>query len=419
MSFSPWIRKLDVLQFYPCLQELSLSGCTFLTDEHLNGLSGLALVKLDLTTCYRVKGPGLSYLSNSLEWLSLNKCFYLEGEWLQCLENMPLKWLDLTYCRGMTDANLTVLPACLESLALRGCRNVRGVGISGRNFKMLDIQKCPVHDLTQFGEIGVLKTHDPVVKLCLDWVKDNVGLVESEGVYQCLDEIRDKIISALSGIDLSNISCYTNLTKLVLSNKNVSESEFRQVLQLKQLTELSIQQHTMNNDFLIETWQMIAQLNLDVLDICRYSVDDEIAGLFQRMPLKKLALKSTLVTSNVRFPKTCQTIELVKNKWMDGNIVKCLPEGIKRFKLEDCPLNREQLEVLATYRKLRELSLRSCQLRTVEALLRLPLNVLDIYRNDKLRWMGPIAELPLYQFVLPNYGCQDAALSHIPLLCYY
>lgn len=142
-----------LLNRYPCLQFLSLSGCTELPDS---GLSLLILYRsklqsLHLDCCFGITDHGLSFVATGCPFLtniSLYRCNITDSG-LNTLSEfcLALKHVNLSYCSLISDRGIRALSKnCqhLQAMNISHCRSIDGVGFQGcsRNLTFLEADSC-------------------------------------------------------------------------------------------------------------------------------------------------------------------------------------------------------------------------------------------------------------------------------------
>ncbi|KAL8516494.1 hypothetical protein ACS0TY_014950 [Phlomoides rotata] len=142
-----------LLNRYPCLNFLSLSGCTELPDS---GLSLLILYRsklqsLHLDCCFSITDHGLSFVATGCPFLtniSLYRCNITDSG-LETLSQFcsSLKHVNLSYCSLISDRGIRALSEnCqnLQAMNISHCRSIDGVGFQGcsRTLTFLEADSC-------------------------------------------------------------------------------------------------------------------------------------------------------------------------------------------------------------------------------------------------------------------------------------
>jgi hypothetical protein len=131
------------------LTQVSLAGCTGITDKALQGLSKLtSLEELDLTLCNQITDRGIFYLSLLPALRSLNLITDAGVTSLACLPK--LKKLDLPEFARITDraiAKLAENAASLEELRLANLAELTDEGLTSlakcKKLRTLSVEECP------------------------------------------------------------------------------------------------------------------------------------------------------------------------------------------------------------------------------------------------------------------------------------
>ncbi|KAK4363680.1 hypothetical protein RND71_018921 [Anisodus tanguticus] len=142
-----------LLDRFPNLESLSLSGCTELPDSGLAllPLHGSKLLSLHLDCCFSITDNGLSSLASgcsSLVILSLYRCNVTDYG-LEALSNscLALEDLNLSYCSRISDYGVRAISEnCrhLRAIRISYCRNLTGASFQGcsQTLTYLEADSC-------------------------------------------------------------------------------------------------------------------------------------------------------------------------------------------------------------------------------------------------------------------------------------
>lgn len=131
--------SLRILQAFEGLQELDLSGCTWLRDTDIGDLPR-TLTRLDLSICIRLSKKCIPALPPQLKELDLSGCQAVAGADFAALPK-TLRVLSLRGILQLADSAVGHLPRELLELDISGCRNLTGGMIEKipRGVKKLDL----------------------------------------------------------------------------------------------------------------------------------------------------------------------------------------------------------------------------------------------------------------------------------------
>ncbi|KAH7950280.1 hypothetical protein HPB49_021801 [Dermacentor silvarum] len=146
---------VQLVQAVPQLRELSLSGCTKISDDGVELLAEnlRQLRVLDLSWCPRVTDASLEFIAcdmTQLQQLTLDRCMHITDIGLGYLSTIPnLSVLYLRWCSQIRDFGLQHLCTMksLRILSVAGCPQVTARGLSGlaqlRQLQELELTNCP------------------------------------------------------------------------------------------------------------------------------------------------------------------------------------------------------------------------------------------------------------------------------------
>lgn len=180
----PFVKKLDLshrkdltdhqlaslIQAYPNLQTLNLSGCLQMTTQGLTAVAKLSQLQfLDLSSCRQITDQGLATLTQlqNLRTLDLSRCLQITDQGLTSLIQLQnLRTLSLLRCTQITDQGLTSIAQLqkLRTLSLLGCLEITDQGLASLaqlpHLQTLDLSNCNITDqgLTFLAQLPHLET---------------------------------------------------------------------------------------------------------------------------------------------------------------------------------------------------------------------------------------------------------------------
>ncbi|XP_077226789.1 RNI-like superfamily protein [Tasmannia lanceolata] len=160
-----YVRYLSrLLNRFQQLEDLSLAGCTELSDSALTQLqsSGWKLQTLSLDCCFGITDNGIALVSTgcpSLVSISLYRCNITDcGLEILAKSCLALENVNLSYCILLSDRGVRGLSReCLKlhALTISNCRGIKGTGLSGCSPTLvyLEAESCL---LTPEGVLGAV-----------------------------------------------------------------------------------------------------------------------------------------------------------------------------------------------------------------------------------------------------------------------
>ena len=183
-NYANWVRRINfgleglkssitdaectAVGWCPKLEKISLSGCTFVTDEGVKKIAEgcLNLVGVDLSDNTLITNASLRHLSNSLGsrliTLNLSGCRQIKDDGIKEIAESCtyLRRLRLAFCEHITDDGIMYLGLYCHSMTeldLSWCVNVKGPGIDMilhgcRDLRELGLGYSGIQDLTIFDK---------------------------------------------------------------------------------------------------------------------------------------------------------------------------------------------------------------------------------------------------------------------------
>jgi predicted transcriptional regulator len=143
----------SLVEAYPMLQTLDLSGCYQITDKGLASLAKLEhLQTLHLSECREITDQGLVLLVPlpHLQALNLSGCYQITDQGLTLLAKLQqLQTLDLSFCTRIADQGLAFLAKLqqLQTLNVSFCSQITAQGLASltqlKNLQTLNLSFCP------------------------------------------------------------------------------------------------------------------------------------------------------------------------------------------------------------------------------------------------------------------------------------